>query len=124
MLSKRQLQVGETIKRHFSTVLQTEGSFIYGSPLVTVTNVVMAPDLMLAKIYLSVYNSDNKQGVILMMEDQKNRLRQSLGQRVRKHVRRVPEIDFYLDDTLDESYRLDALFDRLHQENEMGNEEE
>ena len=123
MQSKRQLQVGETIKRHFSRVLQNEGSYIYGSALVTVTNVVMSPDMMLAKIYLSVYGVDNKQGVILMMEEHKNRLRQSLAQRIRKHVRRIPDIDFYLDDTLDESYRLEALFDRLHENNEMGEEE-
>lgn len=123
MQSKRQLQVGETVKRHFSRVLQNEGSYVYGSPLVTVTNVVMSPDLMLAKIYVSVYGSDNKQGVILMMEEHKHRLRQSLAQRIRKHVRRIPDIDFYLDDTLDESYRLEALFDRLHDENEMGEEE-
>ncbi|MDX1684480.1 MAG: 30S ribosome-binding factor RbfA [Saprospiraceae bacterium] len=123
MASKRQLQVAETIKRNFSLVLQSEGNYIYGSPLVTVTNVVMSPDLMLAKIYLSVFKSDNKQGVILMLEENNTRLRQSLAQRIKNQVRRVPEIDFYLDDTLDESYRLDALFKRLREENEMGEEE-
>ena len=78
----------------------------------------------LAKIYLSIYNTENKQAVILQMEEEIVRLRQSLAHRIRKHVRRIPEIAFYIDDTLDEMYRVDALFDRLRKENQMGNEDQ
>jgi ribosome-binding factor A len=83
----------------------------------------MTPDMGLAKIYLSVYNTDNKQAVILQMQEEKSRLKQSLGLRLRKHMRRIPDIDFYLDDTLDEMYRLNDLFDKLHTEGQMGEEE-
>jgi len=112
------------IKRNFSMVLQGEGSYIYDDALVTVTNVIVSPDFGLAKIYLSVYNTQNKQAVLLKMEDQRHRLKQQFSIRVRKHMRRIPEIDFYLDDTLDEMYRLNALFDRLEDEDQMGSEEE
>ena len=78
----------------------------------------------IAKIYLSVYNTEDKQSVILLMEEQYHRLRQSLATRVRKHMRRVPELQFYEDDTLDEMYRLRNLFDKLEDENQMGNEAE
>ena len=123
--TKRQKQVGELIKRHFSRLLQQEGSYIYGvEPLVTVTQVKMSPDLNIAKIYLSVYNTENKQEVILSMENNYFRLRQNFGQRVRKHVRRIPNLQFYLDDTLDEMYRLNALFNRLENENQMGKRSE
>ncbi|HMO39469.1 MAG TPA: 30S ribosome-binding factor RbfA [Saprospiraceae bacterium] len=123
METKRQKQVGELIKRHFSMVLQAEGSYIYGAQvLVTVTNVKMTPDFSLAKIYLSVFNTDNKQATILEMEDQQVRLRQSLAARIRKHVRRIPEIAFYLDDTLDEMYRISAMFEELHKNNQMGDD--
>lgn len=123
MDSKRQLQVAEVVKRNFSMVLQQEGSYIYDDALVTVTNVKVSPDLSLAKIYLSVYNTDNKQAVLLKMEDQHHRLKQILSQRIRKHVRRVPEIAMYIDETLDEMYRIDALFDRLSKSG-TGKEEE
>jgi len=123
MQTKRQKQVAETIKRHFSIVLQNEGSHIYGEALVTVTNVVVSSDFGMAKIYLSVYNTENKQGVILKMEEEIQRLRQSLGFRLRKHIRRIPIISFFQDDTLDEMYRLNALFDRLESENQMGSKE-
>ena len=125
METKRQKQVAELIKRNFSLVLQQEGSYIYGAqPLVTVTQVVVSPDMSLAKIYLSVYNKESKQEVILEMEHEVIRLKQALAYRVKKHLRRIPEINFYLDDTLDEMYRLNHLFDDLHAANQMGDDEE
>ena len=123
METKRQKQVGELIRRNFSTVLQQEGRYIYDEALVTVTNVVMSPDLGIAKIYLSIYNTDNKQAVLLSMLEDHAHLKQALGHRVRKHIRRIPELEFFMDDTLDEMYRLNNLFDKLHAENQMGEEE-
>lgn len=112
-ISKRQSQVGEMIRRHFGTVLYQEGSYIYGRAMVTVTNVIMSSDLGLAKIYLSVYNTENKQEVMLMMDEHIVPLRKALSQRIRKHVRRIPRIAFYIDETIDEMYRVDAMFDDL-----------
>ena len=114
--SKRQLQVAEVIKRNFSMVIFQEAAYIVGSePLVTVTNVKMSSDLSIAKIYLSIYNTENKQAVLLALQDQLSRLRQSLSQRVRNHVRRIPLLDLYIDETLDEMSRLNNLFDRIHE---------
>ena len=124
MESIRQRQIGEIVRRHFSQLLLEEGRYIFEEALVTVTTVKMSSDLGLAKIYLSVFNTENKQAVILSMEEEIARLKQALGYRLRKHMRRIPEINFYLDDTLDEMYKLNALFDRLHAENQMGSEEE
>ena len=125
METKRQKQVAEIVKRNFSVVLQQEGAYIYGyEVLVTVTSVKMSPDLNLAKIYLSIYNTENKQEVMLELEENMHRLRQLFTTRIRKHVRRMPDIALYMDDTLDEMYRLNDLFNRLHDENQMGNEEE
>jgi ribosome-binding factor A len=80
----------------------------------------MTPDMNVAKIYLSVFNTENKQAVILEMEDSYVRLKQALAHRIGKQLRRMPELQFYLDDTLDEMYRVDALFQRLEQENQLG----
>jgi len=123
--SKRQLQVAELIKRNFSVVLQQEGRYIYGDEvLVTVTNVRMSTDLGLAKIYLSVFNTLYKQSAILLLEQETHRLRQVLSQRIRKHVRRIPHIAMYEDETLDEMYKLNNLFDKLHADKQMGKLEE
>lgn len=124
METKRQRQIAELVKRNFGVLLQHEGGYIYGhEPMVTVTSVKMTPDLSLAKIYLSVYNTENKQAVMLSLEEERHRLRQGLAHRLKRQVRRVPDVAFYLDDTIDEMYRVDAMFDKLYRDNQMGNDE-
>lgn len=114
MESKRQLQIGETIKRDFSIVLQQEGHYIYDTDvLVSVTAVKMSPDLGIAKIYISIFNTINKQEVLILLRESMPRLKKQLYQRIRKRVRRVPHIDLYIDDTLDEMDHLNKLFDNL-----------
>ena len=125
MQSKRQRQVAEMIKRNFSIVLQQEGSYIYGTePLVTVTEVQPTPDLSQAKIYLSIWNTDNKQAVLLHMEEEHQRLKSSLAYRLKRHIRRIPAISFFIDETLDEMNRVDTMFDQLYGSNQMPQEQE
>lgn len=117
MESIRQKQVGELIRRYFAMILTEEGVNIYGrDKLVTVTEVKMTPDLLVAKIYISVYGTENKQEVILQLEDNYTRLRQAISSKVGKQMRRVPEIEFFLDDTVDEMYRVDQLLNRVEKE--------
>ena len=114
MESKRQLQVAELIKRNFGTVLQQEGIYIFGEAFVTITSVKLTPDLSMAKLYFSIFNTEDKNEVILLMRKNMHTLKQSLVTRIRKHVRRIPELAFYEDETLDEMYRLNKLFDNLN----------
>lgn len=102
------------IRRDFGMILTEEGSLIYGrDKLVTVTTVRMTPDLLVAKIYISVYGTEYKQEVILEMEENHQRLRQALAHKVGKQMRRVPEIELFLDDTVDEMYRVQGLLNRV-----------
>lgn len=117
MESIRQKQVGELLRRYFSMILTEEGSLIYGrDKLVTVTGVKMTPDLLIAKIYISVYGTENKQEVILELEDNYPRLRQALAAKIGRQMRRMPTLEFFLDDTIDEMYRVEALLNRVQDE--------
>lgn len=119
MASIRQQQVASVIQREFSVVLQQEGTYIYGiEPLVTVTKVIITPDLSEARIYLSIFNVLDKQTVLLELQENIQRLRQLLASRIRKRVRRVPRISMYYDDTLDEMERIDALFKQIKEDKE------
>jgi ribosome-binding factor A len=125
MPTKRQSQVSEMIRRNFSMVLMEEGKYIYGhEALVTVTNVMVTPDLSEAKIYLSVYNIEDKFNVILGLESEPVRLRSSLAQKIRKQVRIIPKLQYFLDDTLDEIYKVNELFAKLERDGQMGKNEE
>ncbi|MCH2042935.1 MAG: 30S ribosome-binding factor RbfA [Saprospiraceae bacterium] len=117
--TKKQRQVAATIQKEFSTVLQQEGYLIYGNALVTVTRVRMSSDMGIAYIYLSVYGTLYKQEVIKQMWDNLQRLRGGLGRRVRKQLRRVPMIKFFIDDTLDQAEHLDNLFAEMNKNKNM-----
>ncbi len=114
MESIRQKQVGELIRRFFGMILTEEGTNIYGrGKLVTITDVRMTPDLLVAKIYISVYGTEDKPEVILQLEEAHNLLRQALVGKIGKQMRRMPDIEFFLDDTVDEMYRVDDLLNRV-----------
>ena len=120
MESIRQKQVGELIRRYFGNILTEMGSNIYGrGKLVTVTEVKMTPDLMAAKIYISIYGTELKQEVILELEDNIVSLRQELAAKVGKQMRRMPTIEFFLDDTIDEMYRVAGLLERINEEDKL-----
>jgi ribosome-binding factor A len=100
-------------------ILTEEGSNIYGrDKLVTLTEVKMTPDLLIAKLYISVYGTENKQEVILMLEDIQPRMRQALARKIGRQMRRMPDIEFFLDDTVDEMYRVEDLLNRISKEDQ------
>ncbi len=122
MESIRQKQVGELIRRYFGMILTETGTNIYGrGKLVTVTDVKMTPDLLLAKVYISVFGTEDKPEVIMLMEDSHTQLRQALASKIGKQMRRMPDLEFFLDDTVDEMYRVDALLNRVNEEDKNKN---
>ena len=74
---------------------------------------ILSPDFGEAKFYLSVFNIEDKPNIIIGLDDHMVRIRQQLARRIRKKIRRVPHVSFFLDDTLDEMYKLNKLFDDL-----------
>lgn len=114
METKRQRQIAGLVQRAMSEVLREQGAFIYGSePLVTITRVRMTADLGVARIYVSIYNVEYKQEVVKEMWENIYRLRRELGNRLARQVRRIPRIEFYIDDTLDQVEHLDRLFEDM-----------
>ncbi|HRO07431.1 MAG TPA: 30S ribosome-binding factor RbfA [Saprospiraceae bacterium] len=113
MDSKRQLQIGELIKRSFAPILQEHGRYIYGDAFVSVTTVKVAPDLSQAKIYVSIFNTNDKEGVLKSISNHTHLLKQALVQRIKSQVRRIPVVHFYSDETIDEMFKIDAMFENV-----------
>lgn len=105
-------------------VLMEEGPYIFEKALVTVTRVNVSPDLQNAKVYMSIFNTENKQEVMMSILENNHRIRLSLAGKVGKQLRRMPELQFFLDDSLDEVFRMEQLFAQLRATNQMGSEEE
>jgi len=113
MDSKRQLQIAEMIKRNFAPIFQEHGIYIYGSAFVTVTSVKITPDMAQAKVYLSIFNAEDKETVLKKVVNHTHILKQALASRIKYQVRRIPSIFFYFDETIDEMYKVDTMFKNL-----------
>ena len=113
MASIRQQQLASSIQRSLGDLFIRQGSRYYGGAFVTVTRVSLTPDLSIARIYLSVYNVSNKQEIIDLLSENVKDIRYHIGNQIRNKVRRIPELEFYLDDTLDEVFHLEQLFEGL-----------
>lgn len=110
----RQKQVAELVRRNLSNQLLAEGPYIYGREvLVTLTQVVMTPDLLIAKVYLSIWNTENKQEILLQIEEALPRIKQAFAASLGRQLRRTPELEFFLDDTVDEMYRVNELLNKV-----------
>ncbi len=80
--------------------------------MITVTTVRVSPDLGLAKIYLSIFPSDKNEETLEKITDNTPRIRNELGSKVRKQLRIIPEIAFYLDDSLDYIDNIDSILNK------------
>ncbi len=100
------------IKEEFTNILLRLGRDIYGKALVTVTNVKVTPDLATARFHLSIFNGDKEQ-ILENFQNKKQELKHALGDKLRFNLRRVPELEFYLDETLDDVFRMDELFKKI-----------
>jgi len=121
MESKRQLQVANLIKLGLSEVFSREGTYFYGSAFVTIYDIKMTPDLQTAKIYLSIYNAD-KQEVLDKINTNHHAIKKSLVLRIKNKLRLMPQLEFYLDESLDEVFKMKALFDKIKED--RGEEED
>ncbi len=101
MTSIRQERVAELIKRELSMVFQRQATTWFDGMFITVTMVRIGPDLGLAKVYLSFMAVPDKKKALARVEVEAWRGRKALGDKVGKQLRRVPELNFYIDDSLD-----------------------
>jgi ribosome-binding factor A len=113
MESTRQQKVARLIQKELSNILIREGVNIYGRIMVSVTVVRMSPDLSVAKLYLSIFGTDKKKDVIKALDEAKGKLRYMLGQSMKVQMRVVPELIFYIDDSVDYFQKIDTLLKNL-----------
>lgn len=116
METKRQRQLGALIKMNMAEIIFKDTGYMFDGAMVTVTDVKMSPDLGIAKVYVSIFNAEDKLSLVDLCNKNKVSFRHSLGKKIRNKVRRIPNVDFYLDETLDEMYKLNDLFDVIKEE--------
>ncbi|MBP3535511.1 MAG: 30S ribosome-binding factor RbfA [Muribaculaceae bacterium] len=108
MESTRQAKISRLLQKELSEIFRRETAKM-GNIMVSVSSVKVSPDLSVAKAYLSVFPSENAPEVIENINRQAKTVRYELAQRTRFQLRRCPELQFYIDDSLDYLENIDRL---------------
>lgn len=109
MDSTRQKKISRLLQKEISEIFQREMRAVCLGTMVTVTVVRISPDLGQAKAYLSIFPTGNIDEVMKEINEQSSQIRFALGKRVGKQMRIIPELRFFVDDSLDYLDNIDRL---------------
>jgi ribosome-binding factor A len=114
--SKRQKQVAGVILEEMNDIFLRMGLNMVDGGMVSISKVKITPDLLEARIYLSLFQVKDATALIGRIEDRKGEIKRLLGLRVKQQLRRIPVLKFYLDDTLDYVFKMEELFKKINEE--------
>ena len=109
MESTRQQKISRLLQKELADIFQKESRTMFMGKMVSVTVVRVTPDLALAKSYISIYPTEDRKEVLKQIRIANPKIRGLLGRRVGKQLRVVPELEFYIDDSLDYIENIDRL---------------
>lgn len=114
METTRQQKISRLIQKELSEIFRLQTAKM-GNVLVSVSAVRVSPDLGIAKGYLSIFPSEKGEEILKNINANTKTIRYELAQKVRFQLRKIPDLAFYLDDSLDYIENIDHL---LHKEDE------
>ena len=106
--STRQKKICRLLQKELSDLFLLQAKQIQGT-LITVSAVRVSPDLALAKLYLSIFPSERAETLLETIKANSRQIRHDLGTRIRHQLRIVPELAFFIDDSLDYIEKIDHL---------------
>ncbi len=113
MSTLRQKKYASFIQKELAEIFQRDVKNLLANNIVSVHRVEISPDLGVAKIYLGMLMAGNKEEMFNQINNHKSEIRKALGKRIGKHVRRVPELIFYLDEGADYADRIEDILSKL-----------
>lgn len=108
METTRQNKIARLIQKELSEMFQQQTRTMHGV-LVSVSVVRISPDMSYARAYLSVFPSEHAEEIVKNINDNVKSIRYELGTRVRYQLRIIPELKFFVDDSLDYAAHIDEL---------------
>ena len=107
--STRQLKISRQLQKDLAEIFRERGTQSFAGAMITVTGVRISPDLSIAKVYISIFPSAKIKEVFAIVEESAKSIRGELGKRVSKQLRIVPQLTFYIDDSLDYAEKIEQL---------------
>ena len=108
MQETRQAKISRLLQIELAQIFQSQTRMMHGV-MVSVTRVKISPDLSICTAYLSVFPSEKGEEIVNNVNANVKTIRYDLGQRIRNQVRIIPELRFFIDDSLDYIDHIDEL---------------
>lgn len=117
MENRRQSKMASLLQQTMGDILLKEGRNHIGSGvLVSITQVKVSSDLSIARFYLSIFGGDDPKTTLDILNATSYEWRKKLGTELKNHLRKIPEIEFYIDDSIEYAQKMNDLFKDLNKE--------
>ena len=111
--SKRQKQIAGLLNEELNDIFRRVGINMIDGGMVSIASVKVTPDLLEARIYVSMFKVKDTKAAIKKIEDKSWEVKKELAARVKTQLRRIPELKFFLDETLEHVFKMEELFKQL-----------
>ena len=118
---KRQKQVAAVIQQELNDIFVRLGLNIIDGGMISISSVKVTPDLLEARIYLSLFKVADANATMKKIQAQAWEVKRELSDRVKHQLRRIPVLQFYLDDTLDYVFKMEDIFKQINTGEEKKN---
>ncbi len=115
---KRQKQVAGVIIHELNDIFLRLGLNMQDGGMVSISSVKITPDLFEARVYLSFFQIKDNPAMLTRIQEKSKEIRNELGKRVRHQLRSIPQITFYIDDTLDYVFKMEELLKKVKEDDE------
>ncbi|RFM29722.1 30S ribosome-binding factor RbfA [Deminuibacter soli] len=113
---KRQKQVAGLLNEELSDIFRRLSLNMIDGGMVSISSVKVTPDLLEARIYLSLFQVKHVEATMKKIEDRAWEIKKELTDRVKHQLRRIPVLQFYHDDTLDQVFKMEELFKKINED--------
>jgi ribosome-binding factor A len=117
-MSIRQEKYGKLLQKELADVFMENRSALFDNAFITISNVTVSPDLGYAKVYLSLLQVKDKEAMMKMINAHGKTIRHELAHKIRKQVRIIPELQFFIDDSLDYVFHMEKVFQEIKKKDE------
>lgn len=119
---KRQRQVAGAIQEEMNDIFRRLNLAMIDGGMVSISSVKVTPDLLEARIYLSIFQVKDQKAVMKTIENRAWEIKKELADKMKHQLRRIPVLHFYLDDTLDYVFKMEEIFKKINEEKKTGGE--
>lgn len=115
---KRQRQVAGALQEQFNDIFRRLNLSMVDGGMVSISNVKVTPDLLEARVYLSLFQVKDAAAVMKKIESKAWEIKKELADKMKHQLRRIPVIHFYNDDTLDYVFKMEEVFKKINEKGE------